>query len=411
MPDVRRDPTDETPGGVTVAVIPARGGSKGITRKNLQRVGGQSLVRRAVQTCRSAAGIDLVVVTTDDEEIAAEAVASGATVVERPPELGGDLASSESALLHALDDLGGRGIVVDVVVFVQCTSPFIDPATLDAAIGRLRTGEAESIFAGVPTFEFLWRTGDDGTATGLNHDHRTRPRRQDRLPDWRETGAFYVLDAAGFRSSGHRFFGRIVPQAVDPLTSAEIDEPTDLDAARAVAPLMSVSGGPAWATIRLLVTDFDGVHTDDRVIVHQDGTESVIANRSDGHGVKLLRSIGVEVMVVSTERNPVVARRAEKLAIECLHGLDDKWSALRAWLTDRDIDPASVAFLGNDVNDLDCLGGVGFPLAVADAHSAVRRVAVHVTDRPGGAGAVREIADRILDGVQRTTNNVQEASR
>ncbi|HWH96886.1 MAG TPA: NTP transferase domain-containing protein, partial [Pseudolysinimonas sp.] len=121
-------------GGEVVAVIPARGGSKGVPGKNLRRVGGMPLIGRAVAAARAASRVDRVVVSTDDDEIAAVAREWGAEVVDRPAALAGDTASSESALMHTLDTLRSRGVETGILVFLQATSPFIDPADLDDAI-------------------------------------------------------------------------------------------------------------------------------------------------------------------------------------------------------------------------------------------------------------------------------------
>lgn len=223
-----------------VAVIPARGGSKGVPRKNLRRVGGIPLLARAISAARAAETIDRVVVSTDDAEIAAVAREWGAEVVERPAELSGDTASSESALLHALADLAARDVVVDALVFIQATSPFIDPADLDAAVDRIALDESDSVFSGVVSWGFLWRGGDGSgaTAIGVNHDLRTRPRRQDRAPEYLETGAFYAMDAEGFRAAGHRFFGRVGVAVVPELHAIEIDTEEQLRIADALAPLV-----------------------------------------------------------------------------------------------------------------------------------------------------------------------------
>ncbi|WP_207454689.1 acylneuraminate cytidylyltransferase family protein [Herbiconiux sp. SYSU D00978] len=214
-----------------VAIIPARGGSKGVPGKNLRPVGGVPLIVRAVTSARSAASIDRVVVSTDDTDIAMLARAAGAEVVARPAELSGDTASSESALLHALDTLGEEP---EVTVFLQATSPFIDPADLDAAVGRVLTGENDVVFAAFETYAFLWRVGEGG-AEGVNHDRRTRPRRQDREPSFQETGAFYVLRTAGFRAAGHRFFGRVGVALTDERRALEVDTLEQLELAQAVA--------------------------------------------------------------------------------------------------------------------------------------------------------------------------------
>lgn len=229
--------TAESP-GETVAIIPARGGSKGVARKNLREVGGLPLIARAIGSARAADGVDRVVVSTDDAEIAATAREWGAGVVARPADLSGDAASSESALLHALDELARLGIGVGILVFIQATSPFIDPADLDAAIERVRARESDSVFSAVESWGFLWRTGPAG-ATGINHDHRHRPRRQERAPELLETGAFYVMDADGFRHARHRFFGRIDVALVPETHALEIDTEQQLVLASAIAPALT----------------------------------------------------------------------------------------------------------------------------------------------------------------------------
>ena len=121
--------------GQTVAVIPARGGSKGLPGKNLRTVGGVPLVVRAVQSCVAAGRLDATYVSTDDHAIALAAVRAGARVIARPAELAGDQASSESAVLDTLDQLESHGIRPTVVLLVQCTSPFIAPAELEPRCG------------------------------------------------------------------------------------------------------------------------------------------------------------------------------------------------------------------------------------------------------------------------------------
>jgi len=150
------------------------------------------------------------------------------------------------------------------------------------------------------------------------------------------------------------------------------------------------------AKLRLVVFDFDGVMTDNRVLVMQDGTEGVLCNRSDGLGIGMLRDAGLALLILSKEENPVVSARARKLKIECMQGIDDKLAALKTLLSQRGIDAGDVAYVGNDLNDLECMGHVGLPIAVSDAYPQVLRVARLVTTRPGGHGAVREVCDWIL---------------
>jgi YrbI family 3-deoxy-D-manno-octulosonate 8-phosphate phosphatase len=378
-------PSDAT----VVAVIPARGGSKGVPGKNLQRVGGVPLVVRAIRAARAAASVDTVLVSTDDPVIAELATEAGAIVVDRPAELSGDTASSEAALLHALEQADGQP---KVLVFIQATSPFIDPDDLDAAVTRVRGGECDVVFSAVTSHGFIWGEGAAG-AVGVNHDASYRPRRQDREPEFLETGAFYVLRADGFRAARHRFFGRIGVAIVDPRSAIEIDTHDDLALARAIAPLLSRAEP---IDVDALVTDFDGVHTDDRVHVGVDGLELVTASRADGYGIEQLRTAGIPVLILSKERHPVVAARAAKLGVEVLQGVDEKSGALRSWAESRGIPLSRIAYVGNDLGDLPALHIVGWPIAVADAQSIVTAASRVVLEHPGGHGAVREVADRIL---------------
>ena len=386
------------PAGTVVAIIPARGGSKGVPGKNLREVGGVPLVVRAVRSALATARIDHVVVTTDDAAIGEAARAAGARVIARPAALAADESSSESALLHALGELDGLGIRAEVVVFLQATSPFIDPAPLGRAVERVLAGE-DVVFSAVETHAFLWRLGDDG-ASGVNHDHSFRPRRQDRDAQFQETGAFYAMRAAGFRAGGYRFFGTVGVELVDAAHAIEIDTVEELALASALA--AAIDPRPAAIDVDAVVTDFDGVHTDDRVLVGQDGSEYVFANRSDGMGVRLLREAGMPVLILSTEANPVVAARARKLGVPVLHGVDDKAGALRAWASDAGIALDRIAYVGNDINDLACLALVGWPVATADAHPLVRSAARVVLTRRGGDAAVRELAELAMPTAKET---------
>lgn len=377
----------------TIAIIPARGGSKGVPGKNVARVGGIPLVARAVRAALTSGAIDLVVVSTDDAAIADAARAAGARVVDRPADISGDQASSESALLHALDTLAAEGITPRVTAFLQATSPFIPAAALGEAVALVRGGRTDSVFSARESYEFVWRRDAAGAASALGHDAAHRPRRQDRDPHYVETGAFYVFTTDGFREARHRFFGRTEIVEVPEESAIEIDDPAQLRTAQTLAHLLEPAEPLA---ARVVVTDFDGVHTDDSAWVDAAGTEHVRVSRSDGMGVALLRRAGVPVLILSTEQNAVVRARAEKLQVEVIHGVDDKATVLRQWATDRGIDLAETAYLGNDVNDLPAMALVGWPVAVADARPEVVAAARVVLTRPGGAGAVRELADRVL---------------
>ncbi|WP_053851977.1 N-acylneuraminate cytidylyltransferase [Streptomyces sp. NRRL B-24085] len=393
-----------------LAVIPARGGSKGVPAKNLAPVGGVPLVARAVRECRAARLVTDVVVSTDDQAIAAAAREAGAEVVLRPAAIAGDTATSEAAVLHAVDAHEAlHGAAADVVVFVQCTSPFVVREDIDGVAAAIVENGADTAVTVAPFHGFVWRDADDeaaaGTVTeaaaatggyGVNHDKSYRPRRQDRPQDLLETGAAYAMDAAGFRKHQHRFFGRTELVRTDPARVLEIDDPHDLARARALAPLLDTGAQPSFEDVDAVVLDFDGTQTDDRVLIDADGKEFVSVHRGDGLGIAALRKSGLKMLILSTEQNPVVAARARKLQIPVLHGVDRKDLALKQWCEEQGIAPERVLYVGNDVNDLPCFALVGWPVAVASAHDVVRGAARAVTTVPGGDGAIREIASWIL---------------
>ncbi|MFE6975292.1 cytidylyltransferase domain-containing protein [Streptomyces sp. NPDC057682] len=395
------------PQPTVLAVIPARGGSKGVPAKNLAQVGGVPLVVRAVRACLASSEVTDVVVTTDAPAVAetvraaADALGESGRVhlVRRPEAIAGDTATSEAAVLHALDTYEAEhGTTADVVLLVQCTSPFVSRDDIDGVASAVAREGADTAVTVAPFHGFLWR---DGTAVedhnyGVNHDKAVRPRRQDRPEDLLETGAAYAMDAAGFRTHRHRFFGHTALVRTDPARVLEIDDPHDLARARALAPLLDPAPLPTRADIDAVVLDFDGTQTDDRVFIDADGHETVAVHRGDGLGIAALRRAGVPLLILSTEQNPVVAARARKLRIPVLHGIDRKDLALKQWCEEQSLAPERVMYVGNDVNDLPCFALAGWPVAVASAHDSVRAAARAVTTTPGGFGAVREIAAWLL---------------
>ncbi|MFG2920708.1 cytidylyltransferase domain-containing protein [Streptomyces sp. NPDC048305] len=397
-----------TPPPTVLAVIPARGGSKGVPAKNLARVGGVPLVARAVRACLASPEVTDVVVTTDDPAIADAAKAAGEALgesarlhcVQRPAAIAGDTATSEAAVLHALHsyETAAHGRKADVVLLVQCTSPFITREDIDGVAAAVAREGADTAVTVAPFHGFVWRDGSpvEDDTYGVNHDKAVRPRRQDRPQDYLETGAAYAMDVEGFRTHRHRFFGHTALVPTDPARVLEIDDPHDLARARALAPLLDPSPLPTLTDIDAIVLDFDGTQTDDRVLIDSDGREIVAVHRGDGLGIAALRRTGVPILILSTEQNPVVAARARKLQVPVLHGIDRKDLALKQWCEEQSVAPDRVLYVGNDVNDLACFGLAGWPVAVANAHDSVRAAARAVTTNPGGSGAIREIAAWLL---------------
>ena len=385
--------------GGTLAVIPARGGSKGIPRKNVRPVGGKPLLGWTIEAARASGRVNRVIVTTDDPEIAAVARRFGAEVIDRPAEISGDSASSEAALLHVLEHLRHtEGHSPELLVFLQCTSPLTAPEDIDGTIEAMDREGADTAVAVVPFHYFLWRRDDAGDGLGINHDKRSRPLRQGRDPQYLESGAIYAMNAEGFRRAGHRFFGKTALYEMPAERRWEIDDPVDLEVAEVLLRARSRAGRLALLPDRLdaLAFDFDGVFTDDRVTVMGEGREAVVCSRGDGMGIELLRNAGWPMVVLSKETHPIVSARCAKLQLECHQGIDEKLPVLRRWLRKRRVAPEATLYVGNDINDLPCLSAVGCPVVVSDAHPEAARAARIVLDKPGGQGALRELAELIL---------------
>lgn len=160
------------------------------------------------------------------------------------------------------------------------------------------------------------------------------------------------------------------------------------------------------ASVQLIAFDFDGVFTDNTVYVTQDGIESVRCWRSDGLGLSRLRSIGVQVFIISTEANPVVTARAQKLKLSCKQGVENKAAAILATCRELGVSPQQTIFVGNDINDIPAFQSVGIPVGVADAYPEIYPYILYRTQKPGGFGAVREICDLVFNAISIGHNGI-----
>jgi N-acylneuraminate cytidylyltransferase len=382
-----------------VAIIPARAGSKGIPNKNIRLLAGKPLLAHTIEHARQTPAISRIVVSTDGDEIARVAEQYGAEVIRRPAAISGDQASSESALLHALDTLRDtEGYEPDLIVFLQATSPIRQPDDIQNAIDVLLEQDADSLFSANPFEGFVWRKQADDL-TSFSYDYRNRQRRQDAPEDLIENGSIYVLKPEVLREHHNRLGGRIAVYRMHPLDSYQIDTLQDLEIIEQIMAIRQVrSSLPELAGVQLLVLDFDGVLTDNRALVDENGKEAVFVNRSDGWGIARLKEVGVPVAVISTETNPVVTARCRKLDIPYVQGVSgDKSEVLARLVSDLGAEMRQVVYVGNDANDLSCLRLAGIPVAVQDARPEVLKAASLVLTRAGGDGAVREICDLILD--------------
>jgi len=399
-----------------LALIPARGGSKGIPRKNIRSFSGSPLIAWSIAAARQSELVTRIIVSTDDEEIAAVARACGAeTPFLRPAEFAEDKTTDLPVFEHALKWLAeNEGYHPDVVVQLRPTSPIRPKGCIDDAVRiLLRHAEADSVRGVVPAGQNphkMWILDpDDGAMTNLLDVPGIREPynapRQILPPVYWQTGHIDAIRPSVILEKGSMSGKTIYPLLIDPKFTVDLDSLNDWVKAEWLVAFggleMIWPGRPRRSMpekVELLVLDFDGVVTDNRVWTDEEGHELVAAYRSDSLIMGKLKKSGVEVVILSSEVNPVVAARARKMGVEAIHGvgLDDKAGVLQKLLKTRKIDPSRVIFVGNDNNDLTCFEIAGWAVAVADAQTEVLRAADFILTKSGGHGAVRELCDLIL---------------
>jgi len=397
-----------------LTIIPARGGSKGIPRKNILPFLGHPLIAYSIAAGLQASCVTRTVVSTDDHEIAEIAAAYGAEVpFSRPLEFSQDSTFDLPVFQHALKWLKeNEGYCPEIVVQLRPTSPVRPPDCIDRAVQLLLDhAEVDSVRGVVPSGQNpykMWKIEPSGQMNPLlDIDGISEPYnspRQDLPNAYWQTGHVDAIRAETILLNKSMSGDTIFPLLVDPLYSVDMDNLSDWARAEILVTqtgLRMVHPGkqprPRPEQVDLLVLDFDGVLTDNRVWVDEEGHELVAANRSDGLILNRLRGSGVDVVVLSTETNPVVAARCQKLKLPFLQGLENKGNTLKKFLASKKIEPPHVVYLGNDINDLPCFPLVGYAVVVADAQPAVRREADFVLSRPGGHGAVRELGEWIIE--------------
>lgn len=402
-----------------LAVIPARGGSKGIPRKNIRDFAGYPLIAYSIAAGTQSKLVTRTIVSTDDEEIAAVACACGAeTPFLRPAEFAQDNTTDLPVFQHALAWLEkNEGYKPDVVVQLRPTSPVRPLYCVDEAVEILLAHpDADSVRGVVEAGQCPYKMwliesdsgqmkpliGVEGIAEAYNAPRQQLPRVY-----W-QVGFVDAIRPRAILEQASMSGKVILPLFVDASFTVDIDNLADWAHAETVvreSGLIMVDPAKQRRAfpkkVALMVMDFDGVLTDNRVWVNAQGEESIAANRSDSLGLELLnQKTGVEYLVISKERNPVVEARCRKIKVPVLQAVDDKASALQRVIAEKGLKPEEVIFVGNDTNDLPCFPVAGFAVAPADAHSEVQRRADLVLTQRGGHGAIRELCDILSSRLQ-----------
>ncbi len=397
-----------------LALIPARGDSKSIPRKNIKEFAGFPLIAFSIAAAKQSRCVSRVIVSTDDNEIAQVAREYGAEVpFKRPRELARDDTLDFPVIEHAVHWLSEKeSYHPEFIVQLRPTSPIRPQNMVDEAVEIILNHlEADSVRGVVPSTQNpykMWFIDEEGKlkpllkATGIAEPYNA-PRQN--LPNtyW-QTGHIDVIRTEMMLKKKSLSGDVILPLMIDPLYSVDLDTP--LDWKRAEMYVLEGLPNMVWPgtkkrsfpeKVSLLVMDFDGVMTDDRVWVDADGKEMVAANRSDGLGLERLRKLtDIQVMVISKETNRVVEARCKKLGIPLIQSAEDKRNALESILSQRDISTEEVVYLGNDLNDLPCFLMVGWAAVPASALPEMKHKADFVLQKNGGFGAVRELCDILI---------------
>jgi len=401
-----------------LALIPARGGSKGIPRKNIRSFAGYPLIVWSIAAAKQAECVMRVIVSTDDPEIAAVAREYGAeTPFLRPSELAQDQTTDLPVFEHALAWLEeNEGYKPEIVIQLRPTSPIRPKDCVDNAVRILMEHtDADCVRGVVPAGQNphkMWRlAGEDQPMSPLLEvEGITEPYnapRQILPPVYWQTGHIDAIRVSTITQKKSLTGDAIYPLVIDPRYTIDIDNLSDWAKYEALVSsgLEMVVPGTTFVTkrpmpekIALIICDFDGVLTDNRVWVDQDGTELVAAYRSDSIRVKEMRANGVEIIILSSEINAVVAARAKKMGVQAIHGvgIHEKGRVMHEVLEQKNVKAENVIYIGNDLNDLPCFEIAGWSVAVADAYPEVIRAADFVLSKPGGHGALRELCDLIL---------------
>ncbi len=389
---------------MNVAFIPVRGGSKSIPQKNIKLICGKPLVYWTVKAACQCKYISEVYVATDNDKISSVVKSFGNNiefdvfakvhVIGRSAETATDTASTESALLEF-----AKQYDFDNIALIQATSPLLSPKDLDGGFEMLQIEETDSVISVVRQYRFLWDIDEKGSAYSANYDVFHRPRRQDFDGFLMENGAFYITSRDNLLKSGNRVSGNIKAYEMSAESAVELDKPSDWII---VEKLMEEKGlgteQMIFPEIKMFLTDCDGCLTDGGMYYSENGDELKKFNTRDGMGLALLRERGIITGIITSESVALNRRRADKLKLDILEeGCIDKASAVKRICKEYQIDLENIAYIGDDVNDLEAIKMVGLGCCPADAVESVKSVASFVTQARGGKGVIREVADKILE--------------
>lgn len=381
---------------MNVAFIPVRGGSKSIHLKNIKMIAGKPLVYWTVKAASDCQEIDIVYVATDSDKIK-DVVESfrlnKVKVIGRSAESASDTASTESAMLEFADQYQ-----FDNIVLVQATSPLLTAKDLSGGFEEFKKEDTDSVLSVVRQKRFQWLLNENGMVESVNYDIFHRPRRQEFEGYLVENGAFYITGRESLLLSRNRISGNIRSYEMDESTYFEIDEPNDWLIIEKQLENRLKREKQAIPEIKMFLTDCDGCLTDGGMYYSENGDELKKFNTLDGMGFQILKEKGILTGIITGEKRELNRRRVRKLKLDIYEeGIEDKLGKVKILCEKYGIDLQNVAYVGDDINDLELIKAVGFGCSAANGMQKVKDGAAYVTQKKGGQGAVREVIDVIVN--------------
>lgn len=386
-----------------IAFIPVRGGSKSIPLKNIRELCGRPLVYWTLDAAVDCPEVDRVYLCTDSpqirekvqEYIDSRCCGEKLRCIDRPAETATDTASTESAMLYFAQSRED----FEHILLIQATSPLLRAEHLSAAIACYKEKGWDSLLSVVRQKRFCWRPEGQGYAP-VNYDFRNRPRRQEFDGYLVENGAFYLNTREALLRDKCRLSGQVGAYEMEEETYFEIDEPSDWLITEGLLG-RRVSAGSDLAerakSIKMVLTDCDGVLTDGGMYYSENGDELKRFNTKDGMAVQLLREHGIRFGIITGEKIDLVRRRGEKVkADECWLGISDKLAVVDQICERYGLTYGELAYLGDDINDVAVLKKVELPCSVPNGMPEAKDAALYVTTTPGGQGALREVVEQII---------------
>ncbi len=378
-----------------IALVPARCGSQSISMKNIKLFCGKPLIYWNLNALQNTAKVDEIVVATDCDKIEKTVLEMGlskVSIYRRTAENATSTASTESLMLEFINRNNYQA--EDLLILVQCTSPLTQTSDFEKALKQFETEEGDSLLTCANIKRFFWQK--DGTP--INYDYKNRPRRQDFEGTFLENGAFYINTIQNILTHQNRLSAKVMIHVMPEYTALEIDEPDDWTIGEKLMQKYILGALPK-KKIKLFVSDVDGVLTDAGMYYSQSGDELKKFNTHDGKGFELLRNAGIKTAIITSEDTKIVERRAAKLKVDYLfQGMKTKLGVLQEICEKENISLDEVAYIGDDINDLEPLMAVGWPACPSNSRPRVKQIPnITLLEVAGGSGAVRTFVELILD--------------